>query len=788
MIKKGFLLSKSNLDFAQSSRIILWLSSDEGPCQLCIDNEPAVFFIHSDDTEKTKAILTDQIVYRIKALPLKTFHQQKVSALYFQQQQHFFNAQRLLNDAAIPIFEHDFRLCDRFLMERFIYGGMAFTGTATPKNGYVQYTNVKVKPDHYLPNLTVLSIDIECSMQGELYCIGLFGNNKNPFQKVIMISNTQQAAHPLIDWVANEKALLQHFETLFNAFNPDIIIGWNVIDFDFKLLLQRAKLLNISLRLGRDNSVCQWRDSNKNDQGFITIAGRMVIDGISALKSATYQFSSFSLDNVANQLLGKSKLTQNVYHRADEITYNFYHNKIQLAQYNIRDCELVADIFTHTKVLDFLLFRSQITGLELNKQGGSIPAFTQLYLPKLHRAGYIAPNLPSDGGLASPGGYVMNSLPGLYRNVIVLDFKSLYPSIIRTFKIDPLGLIEGLLDKNDAIEGFCGAYFSREKHFLPNMITALWQQRDLAKQQKDEVKSQAIKIIMNSFYGVLGSGSCRFYDTRLASSITLRGHAIIQQTQEWLEQLGYSVIYGDTDSLFISLNDHYSTTEVSNIAKALVSEINDNWQHKLQEELQLDSHLEIEFDQHYLRFFMPTIRGSEQGSKKRYAGLIANNHSTDNKHTIIFKGLENVRTDWTPLARDFQYNLFEHIFNDKNPVAFISTTLTELRAGLLDDKLVYRKRLRQKLSDYIKNVPPHVKAARIADTVNLANNLPLQYQKKGWIEYVITMAGPEPVEYRKNALDYSHYIEKQLMPIADAILPFVGIHFSFDTEYQRPLF
>ena len=91
------------------------------------------------------------------------------------------------------------------------------------------------------------------------------------------------------------------------------------------------------------------------------------------------------------------------------------------------------------------------------------------------------------------------------------------PAIIRTFKIDPLGLVQGLANPDNAIEGFKGAQFDREQHFLPDIITSLWQQRDRAKRDGDAARSQAIKILMNSFYGVLGSGGCRFYDTRLAA-------------------------------------------------------------------------------------------------------------------------------------------------------------------------------------------------------------------------------------------------------------------------------
>src|SRR5205085_1928818 len=140
------------------------------------------------------------------------------------------------------------------------------------------------------------------------------------------------------------------------------------------------------------------------------------------------------------------------------------------------------------------------------------------------RLGYVAPNLGDVEEEGSPGGFVMDSKSGLYVSVLVLDFKSLYPSIIRTFLIDPVGLVEGMHnpDKDATVPGFRGAYFSREKHCLPAIVHDVWQSREAAKREGNQPLSQALKIVMNAFYGVLGATGCRFFDPRLASSITLR--------------------------------------------------------------------------------------------------------------------------------------------------------------------------------------------------------------------------------------------------------------------------
>lgn len=255
----------------------------------------------------------------------------------------------------------------------------------------------------------------------------------------------------------------------------------------------------------------------------------------------------------------------------------------------------------------------------------------------------------------------------------------------------------------------------------------------------------------------------------------------MQHTAHWVEQKGYSVIYGDTDSIFVWLEGNISEQQADAIGHALVKEINHNWQSKLQQELQIESFLEMEYETHYRRFLMPKIRGSEAGSKKRYAGLIGQGGS----ERLVFKGLETVRTDWTELAKSFQTRLYQLIFADEDPCQFIRQTVADTLAGLSDEQLVYRKRLRRRLDQYVKNVPPHVRAARLADEHNRACHRPLQYQRKGTIAYVITLNGPEPIDYQQSPLDYQHYIDRQLKPVADGILPFIGL--SFDTLINQQL-
>jgi DNA polymerase-2 len=155
---------------------------------------------------------------------------------------------------------------------------------------------------------------------------------------------------------------------------------------------------------------------------------------------------------------------------------------------------------------------------------------------------------------------------------------------------------------------------------------------------------------------------------------------------------------------------------------------------------------------------------------------------------MVFKGLDTVRSVWWPLARQFQRELYLLIFFRQPYQDYVRDYVRRTLAGQLDELLIYRKRLRRRLDDYQRNVPPHVRAARMADAYNDQQGRPRQYQNGGWISYVITLAGPEPLETQGTPIDYELYLTRQLQPVADAILPFVGDDFSRLVGGQLGLF
>ena len=778
----GFLLTRNWSDRQSGIELEYWFATDAGPLRVTVRGERAVFFLRQSEFDQAAGALQRFRIAEVKSVNLRAFDLSPVNALYFSSYRQARSCADQLIEAGFDPLEADINPAERYLMERFITGSAELVGEVDDAGEFSTLDQPAMRSADFRPPLNVVSFDIETALEGvQLFSIGVHavGASGAEERKVFMVG--EGADQDYVESYASQAEVLQAFLAWLRSYDPDVLIGWNVVNFDTWYLQRVADLLGVPLSLGREQRPVRWRELDEDgERRAAHLTGRVVLDGIELLRAAFYRFESFSLENVSRQILGEGKLL----HGSDRglaISELFQQDKSRLAAYNLKDCELVSEIFKVTSLLEFALARSAITGLNLDRLGGSVASFDNLYLPRLHRKGYVAPNARTDQG-GSPGGFVLDSQPGIYRHVLVLDFKSLYPSIIRTFCIDPLGLAAGVggeLDEQATVPGFLDSQFAREGHILPALIASLWQRRDAAKAANDAPLSQAIKIIMNSFYGVLGTPGCRFFDARLASSITLRGHQILQRTRDHLEDLGHRVIYGDTDSVFVWIQNAATDQQAQQTGRELQSLLNQWWTERIRSEFGLDSVLELEFETHFKQFLMPTVRGSDKGSKKRYAGVVAG----ADRDEIVFKGLENVRTDWTRLAREFQEALYRRIFQQEPFEDYVKTLVGEVIAGEHDEELIYRKRLRRRLDDYQRNVPPHVQAARLC----AGRDLPVP-SRGSWVEYVITTAGAEPAAKALAPLDYQHYVDRQLQPVADGILGFVGTSFRAIVDKQFDLF
>jgi DNA polymerase-2 len=359
-------------------------------------------------------------------------------------------------------------------------------------------------------------------------------------------------------------------------------------------------------------------------------------------------------------------------------------------------------------------------------------------------------------------------VPGTFRNVAVFDFKSLYPSLIRTFNLDPLAHARAERASR-AIQAPNGARFSADEAILPGLIAELARSRERARERGDRHADQAIKIMMNAMFGVLGAGACRFFDPHVANAITSFGQQMLAWTRDAFRELGVRTLYGDTDSVFVQLAAQEPGAAARGEAEALRDEAQEAIRARIRAEYRVEPLLALELERVYERFFMPRVRSGVEGSKKRYAGWL------DGQLEIV--GLESVRRDWPAIARRLQRGLLERLFTDGDAVAFAREVALRVRRGELDRELVYAKRVRKgSLERYTETTPPHVQAAR-----------KLRADFGGVVRYVICRSGPEPVTPNGALpadIDREHYVERVLRPLADAILIELGT--SFDEALGAP--
>ncbi|HEX5420194.1 MAG TPA: DNA polymerase II [Gammaproteobacteria bacterium] len=666
-----------------------------------------------------------------------------------------------LHAAGIETFEADVRFAVRYLIERGIKGGCEIEGGALRGKGVSWvFENPEITPAAVEIEPRVLSFDIETDPKAtRLLAISLYAPG---FDEVLIVEGEGRAMPEHAVSCADERAALDAFCARVAELDPDVLTGWNTIDFDLAVLERIAARLGHGLPLGRGPGRLRLRKPQGYfGSGQATIPGRLVLDGIDLLRGAFVRMDDYSLDAVAREVLGEGKAVQgDARDRIGEIMHNYRHNLDAFALYARTDARLAYQIVERLDLVRLAFARSRLTGMTPDRVAASIASFDFLYLTELERLGLVAPSVRGDDArvhAAQQGGHVLEPAAGMHGNVWVFDFKSLYPSIIRSFNIDPLSYLPEPDSADDPIRTPAAA-FRREPAILPRMLDELFPRREAAKRQGDKVAAHAIKILMNSFYGVLGTPACRFYNPALANAITGMGRELLLWSKRWFEGAGFKVLYGDTDSLFVaSGRDDASRAEED--GRALAAELNRELARYVEAQWRVSSRLEIEFEKLYLKLFLLHARGSTRGASKRYAGLL---HGGG----VEFVGMEVVRRDWTALAKEVQRELYGRLFAEAPVVDYLAEIVKRLRSGELDEALVYRKQLRKRAAEYTATTPPHVAAARKSS------------QSGRLISYVMTTAGAEPLDNVRHEIDREHYVAKQVRPVAEPVLEALGLEFE----------
>ena len=731
-----------------------------GPFLIEDDRFRPYFFLRSRDLEKLKR--RDGLTIEVGRLV--DLEGQKVARIGFEDPAELPRwRQRLAKVGAHPL-EGDLRFPYRYLIDHGLRAGIRIEEEpVAAERGLAYFHNPTLHPARADPALVSLSLDIETTPDaGQILSFALVGADIDEVH-IVADKRVHRARR-----VADEKSLLQSLAERLRAIDPDILLGWNVVDFDLRVLARRAEALGVRLELGRvPGEMVFQQDPNFTRQGRVDISGRVVLDGIGLVREAL-RLPDYRLDTVANAVLGRGKLIDHEVADAGAEIHRLYREDPKaLAAYNREDARLVVEILEKEGLLDLAVERSQLCGMPLDRVSASVASFDRLYLPELRRRGFVAPSVRRNAPVGKvAGGAVLDSLPGLYSHVAVFDFKSLYPSLMRTFGLDPLGFA---CAGDGALEAPNGARFSRDAAILPDLLDDLAASRKQAQDRGDGHGDQAIKVLMNSLFGVLASPGCRFADPEIANAITGFGQQTLRWTQEVFEALEVKVLYGDTDSVFVKLSPAPGESPAA-LAEELRGAVEEQISQRVRDQYGVEPRLVLELEYVLEKFFLPRVRGGQAGSKKRYAGW--------REDKLLLVGLEAVRRDWPELSRRLQRGLLERLFREEPVLPWLKDLVAEVRSGALDQECVYTKRLRKgDLSRYIKGIPPHVQAARKAGKD--AGNV---------IRYVITARGPEPVLRGRpfpRDIDRNHALEKLMRPIADAILP--EIRTTFDEALGRPV-
>lgn len=755
---EAFIFKGTSFDYDNRTVIKLYGQSNQGSFLVTINQFQNYFFVESKQPTSFKSLDG----YWVEKVVCNTQEDLKNKCQNFVSQ-------------GLRTFESDIKALERYLMDNNIFAQINISGNGIMKDGLLTFENPKITPGHFYPDYKIMSFDIETGKDGRLLSLAYSFRSKalNEDRAVVLGQGVDTED---VKFSMKEQGLLDFFQAAVKRLDPDIFTGWNVIGFDFHFLDRKSKELKFPIALGRNNRPLDMFQSARGEW-HVRLEGRVVIDGPWAMKMNFFSFESFKLNHVAKELLGSGKDIDEdeTFDKWGEIERRFREDKMALARYNVMDATLVLDIFEKTKLIDLLLTRSFISGMLIERVGGSTASFDHFYLPPLHEAGVVAPNVEDIGWVRqAKGGFVLNPKVGIHPNVLVMDFKSLYPTVIQTFLIDPLSRLQR--DVNPLTTPV-GIKFSRTNHILPGKIVELLDRRSEAKKLKNTNLSQAVKILMNSFYGVMGSSGCRFYQEDLPDGITGSGQWILKTVIEYLEQRGFAVLYGDTDSLFVQLP---TIEDYDGQAKKLVVEVNDFLTDKLKKDFDVESKLEIQYDKFFQTLILTSARGNDEGAKKRYAGLAIKNADGKKIEEMVLTGMEYVRSDWSLLARNFQYELIRRVFYGEDVQEYIDETLKKLEKKELDGQLVLSKRLSKPLAEYVKNIPPHARAAKLLyDQLGILKKRP---------QYVMTLRGAIPIELPHADVDYDYYLDRQLAPIADSILGLFGKSFEEMRGPQLSLF
>lgn len=477
----------------------------------------------------------------------------------------------------------------------------------------------------------------------DYYTTFFWKNEGSPFKDKIRPSREN---HLIIEF-DSEKYLLLALADHIREKDPDIMSGWNFIDFDIPYVLKRMKNLGIP-----EDSLSRLPGASSRAQ----VRGRALFDLLTAYKKMQgARKESYRLDAIAEEELGEGKVRY-----TGTISDLWIDDPQTLVDYNLKDVELCVEINRKNDIIRFYQEIARYVGCPLDNTLNSSSIVDIFVLRKAHNQ-YVLPSKGFANAEEFEGATVFDPSLGLKENVVVLDLKSLYPMCMMTINASP-----ETKDPNGELHAPNGIRFRKEPDGLTrSIISDLLKERDEKKTLRNkyeysspeyrlyDIQQNVLKVIMNTYYGVSGYARFRLYDREIGSAVTSVGRAIIEHTRKVIEDMGFTVLYGDTDSCMIQVPTTDKDETIAT-AKRIEEKLNESYSLFARDKLGAEKHyFSIKFEKIYQRFF-------QAGRKKRYAGHLVWKEGKD-VDQIDIVGFEMKRSDSPHMTKEVQLHVMELI-------------------------------------------------------------------------------------------------------------------------------
>lgn len=693
----------------------------------------------------------------------------------------------LLQKEGLEVFEADILFKYRFMNDCGL-GGLGWIqvdGREVATNTVAVSRVVQIKKMSLVERedapFTILAFDIECvslregaapdARKDPIIMISLAFSSPHKGRETAVLSTRGGKGVEVFD---SEKSLLEGFIERVNEYDPDILTGFNCNNFDVPYILERMRQQGVRPLFGR----CKTKGVFAKKLGArhkIGIAGRVMVDSFEVVKK-DFSLQRYGLDFVAKALLKKEK--ENVKHSEIGRLWRGGSKEYErLVEYSRQDAVLALDLIVGLNVLDKYVALSKIAGtlLQDTLEGGETVRIENFLLRGFNKEGYVFPCKPSPRLVGERekikkkelvGGYVIEPEKNLHSNVVVLDFVSMYPSIIRTFNICPTTLV-----KEGGVQSPSGARFlpkGERQGIVPRILERLMDERQRVKKRMKRAdpekkrilyaKQWALKILANAFYGHFGYSRARMYDLSVANAITSWGRGFIGKTAQEIEELGYRVVYGDTDSVFVVIpNDGLET--IAEKARQITARVTKN----------LPGIMTLEFEKVFKRFLPLT--------KKRYVAWRFVPADKGWEEGMEMKGIETVRRDWCGLVGESMEEVIDILLKRedvKGAVKYFKEIVQNLVEGNIPiQKLVITKTMTKSTKSYV-GIQPHIElvkkiqARSPEEAPGIGDRVPFVIVKG---TELLSKRAEDPLYVMERGLeiDSHYYIENQLLPPLERI-------------------